>query len=292
MKPLRLSLALLVLSGCLIVPSAAKAADISETARATAVQAQKAVVTIRLVVKIKMSMMGQSQDHEQKVEATGTVIDPAGLTVADASTVDPTSMMKSMFGGAYKVDSEIKETLILLEDGTEVEADVVLNDTDLGLAFIRPRDAARKFDAVTLKPRPTPPQLLDNIFVVGRLGKNGNRAAALSLDTIQALVKGPRPFYVADKTSHPGCVVYSADGEPLGVQVMKQRPRAVGDDGGGMGLGMMTRMGDMRDAIIPIIRPVNDVIEIAAQAKEAKVPAKKEASTPEKKDAPGEAPPK
>jgi hypothetical protein len=272
----------LLLGGFLAVSLVAGAADIKETARATALQLQKAVVTVRLVVKLKMVMMGQSLDEEQKNEAIGTVIDPSGLTVVDASSIDPASLMKALMGGAggqLKMDSEIKETLILLEDGTEVEADVVLKDTDLGLAFVRPRDAARKFDAVTLKQRNNPPQPLDSIFVLGRLSKSGNRAAALGLDTVRAIVKGPRSFYVCDSQSNSnlGCLAYSADGEPLGVYVIKEKQSAAGEEGGGMGLAMLARVNAMKDDVLPVIRPVNDVIEIAEQARKAKAPAKKEA---------------
>ena len=282
MKPIRLFSALMVLSACILVSPTSNAADIKETARATAQKYQKAVVTVRLVAKIKVSMMGQNQDQEQKIEATGTVIDPSGLTVTDATSIDPSSMAKSVLGVlggmGLKLDSEIKETAILLEDGTEVEADVVLKDTELGLVFVRPRDASRKFDAVTLKTRNVQPQLLDSVFVVGRLGKNANRAAALSFDTIRAIVKGPRSFFVCDKEtqSNLGCIAFSADGEPLGVYVMKPKPQAAGEEGGSAaGLAALTRMGEMKDALMPIIRPVNDVMEIAEQAKKAKIPEKR-----------------
>jgi hypothetical protein len=281
MKPLRLFLGVMMFSACVMASSTANAADIKDTARATALQSQKAVVTVRLVAKIKISMMGQNQDQESKIEVIGTVIDPSGLTVADASSIDPSSAVKSMLGMmggmGLKLDSEVKETVILLEDGTEVVSDVVLKDSDLGLAFIRPREASRKFDAVTLKTRSTQPQLLDSIFVVGRLGKNGNRALTLSFDSIRAVAKGPRSFFVGEKESqvYLGCIAYSSEGEPVGVYVMKQsQPAAGGETGGAPGLGMLARMGEMKDALMPIIRPISDVMEVAEQAKKAKTPEK------------------
>jgi hypothetical protein len=270
----------------------AGAGEIKDVARAAAAQSQKAVVTIRLVVKMKIAMMGQSQDQEQKVEVTGTVIDPSGLAVTDASSIDPSSLVKSVLSGmggmGLKLDTEVKETLILLDDGTEVEADVVLKDTDLGLAFVRPRDTSKKFDAIALKARNTPPQPLDALFVLGRLGKLANRAATLSHDSIRAVVKGPRSFYVGNATEGAadlGCVAFTADGEPLGLYVMKQKPAAADDGGGGaMGLGMLANMASgMKDSLMAVIRPVNDVIEIAEQAKKAKAPAKTEEAAPEKK---------
>lgn len=282
------ALALLVLCASVM---AVGAGEIKDVARATAAQSQKAVVTIRLVVKMKIAMMGQSQDQEQKIEVTGTVIDPSGLTVTDASSIDPSALMKSVLGGmggmGLKLDTEVKETLILLEDGTEVESDVVLKDTDLGLAFVRPRDTSKKLDAITLKARNTPPQPLDALFVLGRLGKLGNRAPTLAFDSVRAIVKGPRSFFVgnaAEGGAALGCVAFTAEGEPLGVYVMKQKPAGADEGGGGgMGLGMLANLaGGMKDSLMAVIRPVNDVLEVAEQAKKAKAPAKTE-DAPEKK---------
>jgi hypothetical protein len=281
MKPLGFIPAAVILGIYILASSTVDAADIKDTARAKAIQTQGAVVTIRLVAKIKISMMGQNQDQESKIEAIGTVIDPDGLTVTDVSSIDPSSTVQSMLGilggAGLKMDSEIKEAAILLEDGTEVAADVVLKDSDLGLAFIRPRDASHKFDAVTLKNRNVQPQLLDSLFTIGRLGKNSNRALTLTVDSIRAISKGPRTFFVGEKETQAflGCIAYSSEGEPVGVYVLKQKQSTPGEEGSGnQALAVLSRMGAVKDALLPIIRPVNDVIEVAAQAKRIKTPEK------------------
>jgi hypothetical protein len=271
MKLLRLISVVMVFGMCALASSAAGATDIKDTARAKAVQTQKAVVTIRLVAKLKG---GPPQDEEVKMEAIGTVIDPDGLTVTDLSALDPAAMLRSIMGamgrGDLKVSTEIKETTILLEDGTEIAADVVLKDSDLGLAFVRPREASRKFDAVNLKQRSQQPQLLDSIFTVGRLGKYSNRALTLTLDSIRAISKGPRSFYVGEKESQAlmGCIAYSSDGEPMGMYVVKQKQG--GSDEG----DSFVSLGSATEALLPVIRPINDIIEIAQQAKKAKAPEK------------------
>jgi hypothetical protein len=255
LKYCQLSLLALVL--CLTTLCIVEASDIKETARATALKLQKTTVTLRLVVKIKVNAGGQSRDQEQKIEVAGTVIDPSGLTVVDASSIDPSTRANRM---GMKVEIDIKETMILLEDGTEIESDVVLKDTDLGLAFVRPRDTSKQFEAITLKQRDTAPQILDEIFTLGRLGKIGNRTATIAIDSIKAIVKGPRSFYVTDRGSNFGCIAFSANAEPLGVYVIKLSAEEGGGGAGGGAIG--------------IIRPVNDLIEIAELAKKAKVPSK------------------
>jgi S1-C subfamily serine protease len=277
-------------------PPAARAADdIKTVARGVAAKSAKAVVTIKLVVKMKM--MGQ--EEEQKLEVTGTVIDPSGLTVVSASEIDPSSMLKAFFSGMGRgrgmgdmnFDSDVKETAIIMDDGSEVDADVVMKDQDLDLAFVKPRDATQKFEAITLAKRKSAPMLLEDIFVLSRLGRLENRAPALTQGTVKAIVKGPRTFYITDdETSQKGlgCVAFDASGAPLGVFVTKHNPDAADSGQMGMLMGMMMGGKSKNAAAAAILRSCDDVLEIAEQAKSAKPMKKKAEETgtgEEKKDA-------
>jgi len=244
------------LAGVLTVLVTSAATDIESAARATAEQNGKAVVTVRLVLKLKTG----GQEHEQKVEAPGVVIDPTGLTVASASSIDPSGAFRRMLDGQRQrmnIESEVKEPVILLEDGTELEAAVVLKDTDLDLAFIRPRDARLKLPAVALKPRAGTVPLLTRIYVLGRLSKLGNRALSVATGEVRAYVRGPAPYYVADGESSAfvGSVAYTADGVPLGVFV--KRFATTIDSSSGRG----------SDSVMTVLRPVDKVLELAAQAR-------------------------
>jgi len=250
-----------VMCGLVLVAGASlQAADIKAAARNALEQAGKSVITIRVVSSVKMNVQGQDREQEQKGEATGVVVDPSGLTVACASNVDPGK--QSRFG--MKIDVTVKESTFILPDGTEVPAEIVLKDTDLDLAFLRPKEAGKTFDAVTFKPGVAPPKVLDDVFAIGRLGKEGNRALRAVLGIVQAEVKGPRTYYVCsdDISRNLGCLVYGADGAPLGIVVIKT---AVGGQGeGGRGLMGMSGMGS-----IIIMRPVSDLLDALKQAKEA-----------------------
>ena len=94
---------------------------------------QRAVVTVEVVVKTKYSMGGMgAQANESKQDLTGTVVDPSGLTVLALSTTDPGSLIENMMAGMsgedskFKFDTELTDVKILLEDGTELPAEVVL----------------------------------------------------------------------------------------------------------------------------------------------------------------------
>jgi hypothetical protein len=261
--------------------------DVKTQARAITGKVAKSVVTARIVLKVSLG----GREREVKVETQGTVIDPSGLTIVSAATVDPGAGMMGGGGGRrggrggagggagggadMKIESEVTETTLILEDGTEVESDVVLKDNELDLAFIRPRDASAKLEAIALKPRGTPPALLDDVIVVGRLGRIANRASSVSVGQVKAVVKGPRTYYVCSDelagSNVTGCVGYDVDGNTLGVFVTKM---ATGDE---------SARG--RGGAIVVLRSVEDVIEIANQAKTAKAPEKKKAEpADEKKD--------
>jgi hypothetical protein len=272
----------------------ARADDLKATARAVAQKVQKAIVTARLVVKVTVG----EREQDVKLEVTGTVIDPSGLTVVSASQIDPTAALggagaRGRRGGQgggggggeqMRVESEVTETALVTEDGTEIDSDVVLKDAELDLAFIRPRDKGLKMDYVEIKANDKAPQMLDDVFVVGRLGRAGNHAIAISTGTVKSVVKGPHAFYVCDaevSAGNHGCIAYAADGTPLGIFVTKTA-RAEGAQGGGP--GARGRGGESST----VVRPTADLIDLAGQAKNAKAPEKKEKDDEDapKKDAP------
>src|SRR5262249_52759081 len=120
--------------------------ELTDKGRAIFKQHQHSVVTVQIVVKSKFSMGGMGgQSNESRQDVTGTVVDPSGLTVVSLSATDPGQMMQSMLSGMFedemkfKMDTELRDLKILLEDGTEVPAEVVLRDKDKDLAFIRPK---------------------------------------------------------------------------------------------------------------------------------------------------------
>ena len=75
----------------------ARADEIAEKGRAIFKKNQLAVVTVQLVLKSRVSIPGRGGDsNETRQDATGTVIDPSGLTVLSLSSTDPGGMLQSM----------------------------------------------------------------------------------------------------------------------------------------------------------------------------------------------------
>jgi len=251
------------------------AAELKATARESAGRWKKAVINVKLVAKVKLP----NGEEDQKLEVTGTVIDPSGLTVVSAQSIDPAALIRTFFnsvspgqGQNFKFESEVRETALILDDGTEVEADVVLKDSDLDLAFVRPRESTRTYEFIPLKPPMAPPDLLEDVFVISRLGRSENRSISISTGLVQAIVKGPRPFYVCNdelSAGSVGTIAFNAGGATLGVFVLK--PKQNTGDGGMGALMTMVTGGRGGAGSTVILLPVEDLIEVAAQAKEAKL---------------------
>lgn len=257
----------LVVTGLLTV-NAAHADDIAETGRAILEQYRSSVITVELVLKQKISFPGSpSQDVETKVEATGTVIGADGLTVLSLSMVDPSSMMDIMMAGnpqmsGLKMDTEVQDTKMLLSDGTEVDAEVILRDRELDMAFIRPiKKSETEFGHVNLDD-PGIPLQLDPVISVNKLGKVAMRAHSISVERIDAIVTKPRTFYIPGKdpsSTGLGAPAFTLDGKCIGIFVL----RAIKSTGSG---GMGSMFGGGQDNIAAILLPAIDIKEAASQA--------------------------
>ena len=257
----------LALGGFVSSPRAA-AEDWPAKGREILKKNQASVVTVQLVVKSKMGFAGGgSEGRESKQEVTGTVIDPSGLTAVSLTSTDPSSLMQSFMGGLggdgeenikLKMESELSDVKLLLQDGTEVPAEIVLRDKDLDLAFVRPKaKPAAPLAAVDLANN-AKVGVLDEVLTINRLGVVAGRAYAASIERINAIVEKPRLFYVpgSDKTATGlGCPAFNADGKIVGLFLM----RAVKAGGGANPFSMQS-------PFISIILPAEAVRKVAAQA--------------------------
>lgn len=225
-----------------------------------------AIVTVQLVIKLQYSFGGSaSQNNESKEEITGTVIDATGLTVVSLSETDPSNVIKNMMGGQsmnIKMESEVTDVTILLKDGTEVEAEIVLRDNDLDLAFVRPLVKPEEAMAHLDLRNSGEPKILDEVISINRLGKVAGRAHSASVERIQAIITKPRTFYVPGENPTQtglGSPAFTLDGKVVGVFVM----RSIKSTGGG---SMFGGIGGARDNIAVVILPSSDILDAAEQA--------------------------
>ncbi len=238
----------------------AGAADDVSGARQVMKNYAKAVVQIEAVLSISAEgpMAGRVGAQEKKVRILGTVIDESGLTVVSYMSLDPTSTMKNFKVPGQQVTMSIKGELsdvnIVLQDGTEIPARVVLKDEDLDMAFIIPKDklekeAAEQIQAVDLTKASAKAGRLDRVVRLGRLSKELNRELIIKLDRVAAIITKPRTFYILSG-AQPGAPVFTADGKLLGILLIHKKP------------------GSSRAGATPVVLPAKDVKKIADQAAE------------------------
>jgi S1-C subfamily serine protease len=231
---------------------------------------QGAIVNVRVVLKMRMSVGGREmQSMDESVETVGTVIDPTGLTVLSLGSLNPGAMMNRLMGSSsngqerMEFGSEPTDVKLRLPDGKELPARIVLRDEDLDLAFLRP--IARPdtpLVAINLADEGRP-SLLDQVIVLSRLGRVGGWTPAASLQTIGAIIEKPRTFYVIETggTGGMGTPAFTPSGKVVGLLTMRSvqgaRPGMFSMMSGSEGLGLL-----------PVILPAGDVREIAKQAPE------------------------
>lgn len=259
----------LLLAAALAAPGAA-AQDQRAALRAVGKKWQDAIVSVRVSLKVRMSMGGREvQSMDDTLESVATVIDPSGLTVMSLSTLDPGAMMSRLMGGAASGDqkmqivSEPSDVRIRLPDGRELPATIVLRDQDLDLAFIRPTaKPAAPLTAVNLSDTARP-AILDDVVVLSRLGRVGGWAPAVVLYSVGAIIEKPRTFFVLNGAAGTGTPAFLANGKLVGLLTIRQidpgRMSMFGMMGGAEGAGMMA-----------VILPAADVREIAKQVTEGK----------------------
>jgi hypothetical protein len=261
------ALALLVWLAAPGIPSRA-AQDDRAAAREIVKRWQSAIVTVRVVLKMRVSVGGREmQSMDESVETVGTVIDPSGLTVLSLGALNPGTMMNKMMGGGgsgqerMEFGSEPSDVKLRLPDGKELPARIVLRDEDLDLAFLRPTAKPDKpLVAINLADEGRP-SILDPVVVLTRLGRVGGWAPGASLQTIGAIIEKPRTFYVIENGSTLGTPAFTSAGKVVGLLTMRSvqsgRPGMFSMMGGASALGLL-----------PVILPAADVRDIAQQAPE------------------------
>ena len=74
---------------------------------------QGAIVNVRVVLKMRVSVGGREmQSMDESVETVGTVIHPSGLTVLSLGALNPGAMMNKMIGGGGSSPERMEYTVL------------------------------------------------------------------------------------------------------------------------------------------------------------------------------------
>jgi S1-C subfamily serine protease len=244
--------------------------EIAKAAKRIFAEKQDAVIWITVVAKISVTAEGGKDtpvnipDREQKAETLGTIISPDGLVVTALSTLDPSKELSGREirtpNGMVKIEASValKEALLVMPDGTEVPAEVLMKDFDLDLAFLKAKPDSKEAKGVTFKSidlaNRTSVGIMDDVVNLSRTDEVLNRQPSVTRGLVIALTKKPREFLRVTGIV-PGCPTFGVDGKVVGLAVNRSMKGK---------------------SPVTIVLPAADVIEIAEQAR-------KEAAKLEKK---------
>lgn len=242
---------ILLLSGWFLsFCTAAFADEIATAGRAIIDQWRETVIQVKMVIEVN--------DYESKSEALATVIDPSGLAVMSLSAIDPNTMRMSG-SGTPGLTTKIKDLKMILPDGAEMPAQVVLRDPDLDLAFIKPQDRLSKPAVFLDLQQNVKPDILTPFLILSRMGETAGREIYVPVSRIQGIIIKPRTLYIPDMNgmmSGLAAPAFSFDGKVLGIILLR-----VAQSESGMTNEMFGGMGNMN--IIPVIVPAPAIIETA-----------------------------
>lgn len=222
-----------------------------------------AVLWVSAVCKVSFSTEGgkdQPQnfpEQERKIEALATVISTNGMLVTSLSAIDPAREVsgREIMTGSGRVrieaSSVMKEMEVIMPDGTEVPADVVMKDADLDLAFIRIKTDSKEFkgqslSAIDLK-QAAKAAIAEEVVSLGRADEVLGRQPTVLCGQVSVILKKPREF-VRVTSANLGTPTFDLDGKLIGI-------------------GVSRRMANKSSVLVLI--PAADIGEIAEQARNA-----------------------
>ena len=163
----------------------------------------------------------------------------------------------------FTFNVEILSISMVLPNGKEVPAGIVLRDKDLDLAFLRP---TKKLDAPIFAfdlSRAGSVNTLDPVVILNLLPKEYyGRKPIAALDRIAAVVEKPMKFYIPNdqSSSQLGVPAFSLDGKIIGITVV-QIPNAAPIE---TALEQILGMADAAGGLSVIV-PAADILEETKQ---------------------------
>lgn len=235
----------------------AASGTLKERAAALSKANRDSVLYVNALVSLEITAgSNPPQKEEKKTELVGTVLNKDGLIVVPLSSLDVSSAMDgrtvNTAQGPLKlsVKAEIKEVKIIMPDGSEVAAKIALKDDDLDLAFLRPEKPGAVFTPVDAKNNARM-AALDDVIILGRLGKDLNREPFAATSEIIAVVSKPRVFGKCPAQSL-GLPIFNSEGKFLGIGVNRFSAKASNES---------------QPSASNVILPAADLLESASQVK-------------------------
>jgi len=185
-----------------------------------------AIVTVKGSVIFRATMDDRALPaQENKIDVSGTVVTPTGLTVTSLSLVDPKTLFDNLrakipSGQDLKlIQGDFQNLRLAFGDGTELPAKIVWRDADHDVALLAPTDplpAGRTLTCVNLNEAPAAAIVLGTYFQVSRASEAMRRMPVVYPCTVIGIAERPRRMIIVN-TDAVGCPIFDLQGRALGI---------------------------------------------------------------------------
>jgi hypothetical protein len=242
-----------------------------------------AVVSVRYVLKLKISMSGRSNDQETNREVRGAAIDSSGLVVVGTDSLEgglsgsQLAMLRRRGAEISSVPGDFK--VLFGSDAKEHEAILVAKDSRLGLSFLQLVDETAKPPAIVDLAAASEVGIGQTLYAVTRKPRGFDCAPELARILVTGKVEKPRALWsVIANTRDVGLPVYDASGAIAGVLVTQQGAAGVEEEDSASAEPFVLPLDAVAKSIEQAKKRVPEALQKAREAKEAaaKEPAKPE----------------
>lgn len=250
-----LAVALFLIVSAGLAPDAAQAQDLAAAYRAADAAADAVVLVEYVLEKEGRGFGGVGQRAE--VTAIGTIVTPGGLVVV-SSAIFPEDEDEQ------REPARPRDFVVRLRDASEVKAELLGRDRQVGLAFLQlPVRPGKPWPHVDLKA--TTPSPGDPVVLIELLPERYGYAPSFQRSAIAALVERPRALYDLDahlQDSGVGTPVIDASGRAIGLVATDR----IGETAGNLQaplrlIGVLQRQ---KEAGFPMVVPAAAVLPLIA----------------------------
>jgi S1-C subfamily serine protease len=231
-------------------------------------------VTVKVVIKTEVSMMGQAQNEESRSELPGVVVDESGLIMISNAEISADRVKEALSGNPMAANLDLTMTptdfqVIFGDEEREFSAFLVAKDTKLDLAFLQVEDLEDRKPAAVSFAEGAKPAIGDTVVSISRLKKGFDYAVYGTTARISGAIRKPRKAWIIDgAVDSYGLPIFSSSGRVVGV-LITLAPTTT-DDSGGSSFGGMMRMlrgGGMDSGVGTFVLPAKVVNGLIKQSR-------------------------
>lgn len=230
----RVAVLLLSILGFSVFPAGAQEESVEVKCRKLLEQYKGALVVVTAKGMLKAKTSGEPlPDRDQQRRTLGVTIGDDGLVVVSNSAIDASvglsgqqAQMNEQVVTIQSASTEFSEVEISYGDTTLLHGKVVRQDVEADVAFIMP-DAAeatalnKKFEKIDLSQFAATAETADQVFGLSRSSAVYGYMPTLVIGRITGVFKGERTFFVTDAGTAQGVPVFTIDGKPVGITVIR-----------------------------------------------------------------------